>query len=416
MEKNITTTSYLELLKGNRSFRKLFISQTISVLGDWFNTIALLGLVYSTTKSGFMVSLTLIARALPSLLLSPFAGVMVDRHDKRKMMVAADLSRSVFALGLIFAENHIGFIFTLNVLLSISGAFFIPARQSVIPSIVKKNQLSTANALSSTVLGVMGIVGASFGGIVSEVISYKVAFIFNSLSFIVSAFFIWTAKLPVIHRDSKKRSTFMQDLQDGYIFIRKTPLIFALISVGISWGIVGGAYQVLLTIYASDVFGAGDMGIGILYSIQGLGIIIGSVVVAKIVKDNNERMKRFFGWSYFVQGVFFLLFILSTNIYLGVVFLLGMRIAGGIIIPLDTTLIQRYTPQAVLGKVFALHGSIFTSVMQISMFLTGILLEVMSPQIVGGIFGIICVITSCIFLLMFYTNKLAADEEKTLNY
>jgi MFS family permease len=404
--------SYTALLRQHAAFRRLFTAYSVSVLGDWFNTIAMLGLVYAVTSSGLMVSLTLIARALPTLLLSPFVGVLVDRADRKKILILSDLANAFLALGLLFAEDHFWVIFVVNVLMSIASAFFAPARQAVLPSLLPKEQLASANALFSTVWGVMSVIGASLGGVVAEATSSNTAFVLNSVTFLISAFFVFRASLPAV-ADTGKRLSFFADMRDGYRFIGRTPVILALVLVGASWGVVGGAYSVLLTVYGTDVFHAGKNGIGILYTAQGVGVILGGLLVKRFVVGSERRMQTFFGWSYLLQGVCFVLFALSSHLVAGVIFLLGMRIAGGVIIPLDNTLIQTYTPESMLGKVFSLHSSVYVSIMQLSMFLTGLLLEKFSPHTVGVAFGLICCLVSVTWLVMLYTNRLHLHPTRT---
>ncbi len=403
------STSYIHLLKHNRIYRKLFYAEAGSVLGDWFQTIALLGYTYTTTQSGMMLSIVLLSRSLPALLLSPFAGTLVDRIDRKKIMIYSDLVRAFLVIGLIFSIHHIWLIIILNILLSISGIFFSPAKQSVVPTVVSKEELSTANALSSTIWGLFSIIGASLGGLLSASIGHEAAFAINSLSFFLSAYIVSTVKLKSEDMIASKEEDFFTSIKEGYRFVGKTPIILGLMLVGMSWGVVGGVYQVLLPIYGADIFQAGDTGIGILYSIQGIGVIIGGWLVTVFVKNDDNRMKNVFGWAYLVQGLFFVFFALSNNLLVGAFFLLLMRIAGGLIIPLDTTLIQNNTPDDMRGRVFSLHGSIYGSIMQLSIFFTGVLLEWFSPQVIGVIFGSICFIVSFTWLYLLYTKRLSSS-------
>ncbi|MDP5272943.1 MFS transporter [Chengkuizengella axinellae] len=403
------TNVYSNLLRRNKQYKKLFLAQATSTIGDWFSTIALLTFVYGVTESPLMVSLTLISKGLPQLLFSPFAGVFIDRTNRKKILIITDMIRAVIVLGLLFAEAFVYIVFIVNALMAICSTLFNPARQSVIPKLVKKEHLPVANSLSSSMQAISAILGSSIGGIALGFLSPNIAFVLNSMTFIISALFI---KYTVIPQAEKKQEAtkigYFKDMVDGYKFIIQTPIILGLILVGMSWGIVGGVYQILLTIYGSDVYQLGNNGIGILYAIQGLGVLIGSVFVAKYMSLDTERMKKYFGWSYLLQGIFFILFALSVNLFVGILFLLLMRIAGGIIIPLDSTLIQTYSPDDQIGKVFTLHYAVYGSLFQLSMFLTGVLLDYYSPQVIGVVFGIICVFTSSIWLVLLYQNKLVA--------
>lgn len=210
------------------------------------------------------------------------------------------------------------------------------------------------------------------------------------------------------HDTCNKKKAFFTDIKDGYTYILQTKIILTLILVGISWGLIGGAYQLLLTIYAEKIF---HTNIGILYTVQGAGLMIGSLLVNLYISHNKEKMKKAFGWAYFLQGIFFLGFILSNQLIFGIITLLCMRIAGGIIVPLDTTLLQAYTHENMIGKVFSFHYSIYGSLIQFSMFITGWLLEILSPQMIGSLLAICCIFVSFIWLFLFYSGEF--NEEST---
>ena len=401
--------SYSTLLKTNNTFKKLFYGQTLSVLGDWFHTVTLLTFVYSITESPFMVALTLISKGLPQLLLSPFIGGIVDRFPKKKILIFTDISRGIIVLTYLFALYKIEIIFISNICLSVLSCLFEPAKQATLKNIVHQNHFVIANSLSSTINGFMSIMGASLGGIIAQSLHIEFAFLVNSLSYFVSAYFIYNMSVPT-HDIRNEKKAFFTDIKDGYTYILQTKIILTLILVGISWGIIGGAYQLLLTIYAEKIF---HTNIGILYTIQGAGLMIGSLLVNLYISKNEEKMKKAFGWAYFLQGIFFLGFILSDQLIIGIITLLCMRIAGGIIVPLDTTLLQTYTKENMVGKVFSFHYSIYGSLIQLSMFFTGALLEILSPQIIGSLLALCCIFVSIIWLYLFYRGKLSEESTNT---
>ncbi|MGX5540624.1 MFS transporter [Bacillus wiedmannii] len=402
------SVSYSTLLKTNNNFNKLFYGQTLSVLGDWFHTVALVTFVYSITESPFMIALTFISKGLPQLLLSPFIGGVVDRFSKKKILIFTDVLRGMIVLTYLFALYKIEIIFISNICLSVLSCLFEPAKQATLKNIVHQNHFVTANSLSSTMNGFMSIMGASLGGIIAQSLHIEFAFLVNSLSYFISAYFIYNMSVPS-HDTFSKKKAFFTDIKDGYTYILQTKIILTLILVGISWGIIGGAYQLLLTIYAEKIF---HTNIGILYTVQGAGLMMGSLLVNLYIFKNKEKMKKLFGWAYFLQGIFFLAFILSDQLISGIITLLCMRIAGGIIVPLDTTLLQTYTKETMMGKVFSFHYSIYGSLIQLSMFFTGWLLEILSPQIIGSLLAICCIFVSFIWLFLFYRGKLS--EESTI--
>jgi hypothetical protein len=159
--------TYRSLLKENKSFRNLFYALSVSTLGDWFYHVALMGLMYASTQSPFMVSLILLSGALPRLLFSPLAGAFIDRFNRKKIMVLTDFIRGTLILFMIPLADHLVSLFMIVILNSIAGIFFNPSRQAVLPNIMKKEQLAAANSLSNVVYGITGVMGASLGGVVT---------------------------------------------------------------------------------------------------------------------------------------------------------------------------------------------------------------------------------------------------------
>ncbi|MFD5261540.1 MFS transporter [Bacillus wiedmannii] len=403
------SVSYSALLKTNTNFKKLFYGQTLSVLGDWFHTVASLTFIYSITESPFMIALTFISKGLPQLLLSPFIGGIVDRFSKKNIMIFTDITRGILVLTYLFANYKIEIIFISNICLSVLSCLFEPAKQATLKNVVHQHHFVTANSLSSTMNGFMSIIGASLGGILVQSLHIEFAFLVNSLSYFISAYFIYNMSIPT-HDNCNEKKAFFTDIKDGYTYILQTKIILTLILVGISWGMIGGAYQLLLTIYAERVF---HTNIGISYTVQGAGLMIGSLLINLYISKNEEKMKKVFGWAYFLQGIFFLGFILSNQLIIGIITLFCMRIAGGIIVPLDTTLLQTYTHENMIGKVFSFHYSIYGSLIQLSMFITGWLLEILSPQMISSLLAICCIFVSFIWLFLFYSGEL--NEESTSN-
>ena len=169
------SVSYSALLKTNKNFNKLFYGQTLSVLGDWFHTVALLTFVYSITESPFMIALTFISKSLPQLLLSPFIGGIVDRFLKEYY----DFYRyytGILVLTYFLASYKIEIIFIANICLSVLSCLFEPAKQATLKNIVHQNHFVTANSLSSTMNGFMSIMGASLGGILVQSLHIEFAF------------------------------------------------------------------------------------------------------------------------------------------------------------------------------------------------------------------------------------------------
>jgi MFS family permease len=183
---------YLELLRRNRNFRLLYIGQTVSQLGDWFNAVAVYALLLDLTGSATAVAWMLVVQFMPVAIISPLAGVVVDRIDRRRLMIAADIARGVLILGLLLVRrvDQVWIAYAVMAATVSASAFFEPARTATIPNITTAEELLPANALASATWSAMLALGASIGGIVTAVLGRNVAFAVNAASFFASAAFI----------------------------------------------------------------------------------------------------------------------------------------------------------------------------------------------------------------------------------
>ena len=254
---------YVAVLRTNRNFRLLFIGQTISQLGDWFNTVAVFALLLDLTGSATAVAWMMIVQFLPVALVGPMAGVVVDRIDRRRLMIAADLVRGVLILGLLFVRetDQIWIAYVVMALTVSASAFFEPARTATIPSITSAAELMPANALASAAWSAMLAIGASVGGLVTAVAGRHVAFVINAASFFVSAYFIsrtrYDSKPPNLPRVAGFLAlTGIPDLVEGFRYMRARAHVAALMFVKAGWGLAGGVL-LLLTIFGQRVFPVG---------------------------------------------------------------------------------------------------------------------------------------------------------------
>ena len=188
----LSLPSFSQLLRSNRNYRYAWTGQVISEIGDHFNNIAVFSLVMQTTGSGLIVSGVMLARAVPAILAGPLAGVLLDRVDRRKIMIASDLLRAVVALGFILTVHapRTWLLLVLSGLLMFASPFFTSGRAAILPRIASRDELHTANALTQTTQWATLTVGTMAAGISAATLGYTAAFIVNSLSFLFSAWAI----------------------------------------------------------------------------------------------------------------------------------------------------------------------------------------------------------------------------------
>src|SRR5256712_12833842 len=183
---------YIAVLRTNRNFRLLFIGQTISQLGDWFNSVAVFALLLDLTGSATAVAWMMIVQFLPVAIVGPVAGVVVDRVNRRRLMIAADLVRGVLILGLLLVRrpDQVWIAYAVMALTVSASAFFEPARTATIPNITSDEELLPANALSAATWSAMLAAGASIGGLVTALAGRPIAVASKPPALFLSAYLL----------------------------------------------------------------------------------------------------------------------------------------------------------------------------------------------------------------------------------
>src|SRR5262245_13183316 len=182
----------VSLLRRNGNFRRLYLASVISLGGDWFLLIALFGLMLDLTGQAIAVAFTIAAQELTYFLASPFAGVLADRLDRRRLMIGCDVSRAVLVLGflLVRTDDLVWLVYLLLALTAVFAAAFEPASMAALPNLVAVRDLSVANALSGSLWGTMLAIGGALGGVVAGVFGTETAIVIDSVSFLLSALLI----------------------------------------------------------------------------------------------------------------------------------------------------------------------------------------------------------------------------------
>ncbi|MFN2452639.1 MAG: MFS transporter [Pyrinomonadaceae bacterium] len=396
-----TSSGYMELLRGNRNFRLLWLGQVVSQLGDWFDTIAVYTIVLHLTGSGRAIGLVLVARFVPSFLAGPLSGVVADRFSRRRIMIASDVGRAVIVLGFLFIRrpDQMWIVYALSVLQLTFSTFFEPAKTAVIPSIVQQRELVAANAVSTVTWSVMLTLGAAAGGLVTGLFGTNAAFILDSLTYIASAVLISRVRFPKrAPRPAKSRFTFgkalgITDTFEGMRYVAGRPRVLALLLVKPAWGL-GGGVLTLLAVFGEKVFpvaGQAGYGIGILYAARGIGTALGPIAAKRLAGERRTAMQIFIGVGFFVGGVFYIAFATARSLPLAIPLLMLAHTGGSVIWVFSTVLLQISVEDEFRGRVFAAELALLTLMMAASNYLTGELLDRfhLSPRVVTIGMGLI---------------------------
>jgi MFS family permease len=376
--------SYLRILRTNRNFRLLFIGQTVSQLGDWFNAVAVYALLLDLTGSATAVAWMMVVQWLPLALFGPLAGVVVDRVDRRRLMITADIARGIFILGLLLVRraDQIWIAYVVMGATLSGSAFFEPARTATIPNLTSAEELLPANALASATWSAMLAIGASIGGLVTAVLGRNVAFTINSASFFASAAFIgatrYNSRPPAVHRPAGWMTvTGIHDLVEGVRYLRRHTHVAAVMLVKAGWGLAGGVL-LLLTIFGQRVFPLGvgaAAGIGVLYGARGVGAGLGPIALRWLVGQEPRTLRRTIGPAFFMVGAFYVALAGAPSLAVAALCVLFAHFGGAILWVFSTVLLQLEVPDALRGRVFAAELALVTLVTSVSTWTTSYALD-----------------------------------------
>ena len=388
-----TSAGYIELLRGNRNFRQLWLGQVVSQMGDWFDTIALYTIILNLTGSGRDIGLLLVARFVPSFLVGPLSGVVADRFNRRTIMIVSDVLRAIVVLGFLLVRraDQLWIIYLLTVLQLVFSTFFEPAKTAAIPSIVSDRELLAANAISSVTWSAMLTLGAAIGGIVTGLFGTDVSFVLDSLSFLLSAVLIATVRIPKRPARQKKklnvsRALGITETVEGARYVKRRPRVLALLLVKPAWGL-GGGIMTLLGVFGEKIFPVGRSaatGIGVLFAARGIGTAVGPILARRISGEGKKRMQFSIGIAFLIGGVFYIAFGATTSFVFALIVLGIAHTGGSILWVFSTVLLQRGVEDNFRGRVFAAELALLTLTMAVSNYVTGVLLDPvgLSPRVV----------------------------------
>ncbi len=366
---SISLASYLRLLRGNRNFRRLWLAQIVSEIGDWFYTLSIYTLLLQLTGRASSVALALVLQVLPQTFVGPAAGVVNDRLRRKHVMIAADVVRVgvVLAMLLVRSRSMVWLVYPLLLAETVMAAFFEPARSSVIPNIAAKGEVLIANTLSSATWSVNLLIGASVGGLVAAFFGRDAVFILNALSFLVSAMFIGGMHFVEPHAESAAplRPRDLVDFSpvlEGIRYIRNhrtlLPTVFAKageLMIGPSWVIftVLGAHEFAVHWRNVDAARGGMLGMSILLGGRGFGALIGPLVSARWAGRSDRRLQLGILFGYLTIAVGYGTLGSSRTVWMASACAMLAHAGGSTVWVFSTTLLQLHSEDRFRGRVFS---------------------------------------------------------------
>ncbi len=366
---SISLGSYLRLLRGNRNFRRLWMAQIVSEIGDWFYTLSIYTLLLQLTGRASSVALALVLQVLPQTFIGPAAGVVNDRLRRKHVMIAADMVRFlvVLAMLLVRSRSTVWLVYPLLLAETIMAGFFEPARSSVIPNIAARGEVLIANTLSSATWSVNLLIGASVGGVVAAFFGRDAVFILNALSFLASAVLIGGMHFAEPHAESggPLRPRDLVDFSpvlEGIRYVRNhrtlLPTVFAKageLMIGPSWVIftVLGAHEFAVHWRNVDAARGAMLGMSILLGGRGLGALVGPLVSARWAGRSDRRLQLGILYGYLIIAVGYGALGVSRTVWMAAACAMLAHAGGSTVWVFSTTLLQLHTDDRFRGRVFS---------------------------------------------------------------
>jgi MFS family permease len=387
----ISLRSFIRLVRANANFRRLWIAQIVSEIGDWFYSLAIYSLLLQFTGRASSVALALMLQVLPQTAMGPIAGVINDRLRRKRVMIASDLARAaiVAAMLLVRSRSTVWIVYPLLVLESMMWAFFEPARTAVIPNVASDQDLLLANTISSTTWSVNLVAGATVGGIALALLGYRAAFVLNAMSFLASAFFI--ARMHFSEPHAAAHATLRahellhySPIIEGIQYVRRDRRLLATIlakaglaNMGVSW--------VLFTVMGQRVFPlhwpglpsdrAAVLGMSMLIGARGVGALIGPLVSARWANHRQTRLRLGILFGFLAVGLGYATLSGATSLSMACFFVILAHCGGSTVWVFGTTLLQMNVEDRFRGRVFSAELGFSMITLAIGAYVTGVLLD-----------------------------------------
>lgn len=412
---SISVSAYVRLVQLNRNFRRLWLAQIVSEIGDWFYTLAIYSLLLQLTGRASSVALALVLQVLPQTFIGPTAGMVNDRIRRKHVMIAADLARVgiVLAMLLVRSRSMVWLVYPLLLLETLMAAFFEPARNAVIPNITPREDVILANTLSSTTWSLNLMLGATLGGLVAALLGRNAVFVLNALSFLVSA-----ALIKGMHFDEPHAQTAAplraRDLLDfspvveGARYVRGHRGLLATIFVKAGNLMIGPSW-VMFTVMGRRVFpvqlATADpergamLGMSLLLGARGLGALVGPLFSARLAGHQEKLLRAGILLGYLAAAVGYAALGGAPNVWIACLCIIVGHCGGSTVWVFSTTLLQLNTVDRFRGRVFAADMALCMLTIAIGAYLCGAFLDWgVSVRLVATVTGLLMLLPAGLWL------------------
>ena len=397
---------FLELLKNNPTFRRLWMGLAVSMMGEWFSTVALFVLIYTLTGSELGIGLLFVIRMFSMAFPQIFTGMLADRFSRKRIMIWSNLLSAIAVLCLLLVneKDEVWLIYFISAILMALHAVFIPAESASIPNVTKENELLTANALNSATWSAALCLGASIGGFVVSAYGVETAFYVNAACFILGALMYSTITIPQEPFQPKPGGLWANtvgNIVEGFQIIISKPHVSRIITAKALWAIFGGGLVYMLVLIGDEIaFGDLAAGIGILFAARGLGTGLGPIFARYVFKNRNiwpfllGSLVSVCGFAYVIIGF------LEWSPWIAVIVVCG-HAASAINWVLSTVLLQERSDDEWRGRLFSTDFLLMTTFNGLSTLAASLMLEYTNISLREGIqlFAFLQVLSGIIWVI-----------------
>ncbi len=390
----------------HRNFRLFFIGQCISLIGTWMQNLGQSWLVLEMTHSAFKLSLVTMLQFLPMMLFSLFAGTIIDRFPKRRLLLITQASMMILAFALAaltyFKVVEYWHVLVLALLLGLVNTIDMPTRQSYFNDLVGKEDLMNAIALNSSMFNLARIVGPAIAGFLISLVGIAICFSLNGLSFVAVLIGLWMINVgnesPLTPKIESVKQV-IDDIKEGLHYINRHTLIKLPIILLALVNLIGMNYSVLMPLFSTMVLKQDAAGLGLIMSAMGLGSFTGAMIVAMNSKSGPSL--RYIYIASVVTSLLMLVLGLESNFLLACITLFMIGLAASVFVALVTSIIQLNAKNVMRGRVMSVYSLVFGGFMPIGSLLTGGLTEwlgISMCMIVSGAMSVLSAIGTIAWL------------------
>ncbi len=403
---------YLRVIRSRRYF-PLWLGQLVSNLGDTLNYVALVVLVFNLSHSGLAVSALVLTEIVPTLLLGPVAGVVIDRFDRQRLLIGVDVLRAVLIV--LLALTHVLWaVFVLAALLAVGSTLFNPALQAVIPALLGEDERLAANSVAWSSGRLVQIVGASAAGGLIAWAGTTPAFLANAASFTFSAAMLTRLSIP--HREGPPRTgglgAWLDDAREGLAYARRDPFVARLVPVQALTSLAVGATSALLVVLATRHLHLAAGGFGWLIAAIGVGALLGPFLSNWLTGGRYLDVRLLFV-PYLIRGVgdVALGLVVGLPWALLILFIYGLNTSTGMVA--SNTILQTVIPDRVRGRVFTLLDVTWAAMRLLSLAVGGLLADrvgISAIYVAGGMLLTLAGVLGLVLLGNLPLNRPSIDQ------